>query len=160
MRMDRQSGGRPFPQLFIHSTHNRHSWRQGAFAAQTTLPERASDSGGSFANMFDVPAIMTRHTIIPSPIPSAPSFHFHLTRLKDTLFVWIGTGKPTSITLQSQRQDGSLVSGAAGIMPGEAALDERRVASDWAVAMPGGGVSLARFDLSTQGRFRGSSGRS
>ena len=72
--------------------------------------------------------ITTHHTYLPSPFPSAPSFHLHLTRLKDTLMLWVGTGPPS---------DSSVPGLEASTGP-----DERRLAGDWAVAMPSRGVSV------------------
>jgi hypothetical protein len=59
----------------------------------------------------------THHTTLPPPFPGAPAFSFHLTRLADTLFVWVGAA--------------------------ERAEDEprRNLAQEWAVAMPSHGVS-------------------
>lgn len=82
------------------------------------------------------PQITVHHKHIPSPIPSAPSFAFQLTRLTSTLFIWVGTGSPSS---------------GAGIIPG---LDvdsgaegtygavDKRLAAEWGVAMPSRGVSV------------------
>ena len=69
----------------------------------------------------------TYHTTIPSAFPSAPSFHFQLTRFRDTLFVWIGSGS---------------ASDAQGELDGAAGPSERRVGGDWAVAMPKRGVGV------------------
>lgn len=68
------------------------------------------------------PQIKTYHTTVPPPFPGAPGFVFHLTRLKDTLMVWAGAQ-----TL-SEEDD-----------------DRKRLAGDWAVAMPGRGVSSLPF---------------
>ncbi|BEJ11976.1 hypothetical protein CspHIS471_0204360 [Cutaneotrichosporon sp. HIS471] len=57
----------------------------------------------------------THHTAVGPPFPGAPAFTFHLTRLADTLFVWIGAA--------------------------ERAEDDpkRNLAQEWAVAMPSRG---------------------
>ena len=73
--------------------------------------------------------IATYHTFIPPPLPSAPSFHLHLTRMKDTLFIWVGNGSEGSEEEES--------TGSTG---------EKRLASDWAVAMPTRGVSTNTTD--------------
>ncbi|TXT03839.1 hypothetical protein VHUM_04360 [Vanrija humicola] len=61
------------------------------------------------------PHTTTAYTYIPAPYPGAPAFQFQLTRLADTLLVWVGTGGPA------------------------AAEKNKRLASDWAVAMPSRG---------------------
>ncbi|WVW83701.1 hypothetical protein I302_105722 [Kwoniella bestiolae CBS 10118] len=66
------------------------------------------------------PTINTHHTTLPSPILNSPSFVFHLTRLVDTLMIWVGTGSP------SDTSEGVIVS-------------EKKLANDWAVAMPSRG---------------------
>nr|ODN82552.1 hypothetical protein L203_05361 [Cryptococcus depauperatus CBS 7841]ODN97808.1 hypothetical protein L204_03231 [Cryptococcus depauperatus CBS 7855] len=58
--------------------------------------------------------ITTAHIHIPPSLPSSPSFHFHLTRLTDTLFVWVG----------------------AAPSDGQEASGNGRLAVDWSVAMP------------------------
>ncbi|KAK1924414.1 hypothetical protein DB88DRAFT_490327 [Papiliotrema laurentii] len=60
------------------------------------------------------------HTTLPSPLPGSPSFIFHLTHLTNTLLLWIGTGQPTDPADPT-----------AVITP-----VERKLAQDWAVAMP------------------------
>jgi len=75
-----------------------------------------------------IPYIGVYHTYLPSPLPSSPSFHLQLTRLKDTLMIWIGTGGPSDSILAGMDE-------AAG-------PDEKRLAGDWAVAMPSRGVSV------------------
>lgn len=64
------------------------------------------------------PQTSTYHTALAPIFPSAPGFTFQLTRMKDTLLVWVGT------------------------TGGEGAEEERTVlAADWAVAMPSRGAS-------------------
>ncbi|KAL1405427.1 hypothetical protein Q8F55_009058 [Vanrija albida] len=72
------------------------------------------------------PHTTTAFTYIPAPFPGAPAFQFQLTRLADTLLVWVGTGGPAT----DDDEDGA---GAGG---GE---KNKRLASDWAVAMPSRG---------------------
>lgn len=74
------------------------------------------------------PHTTTAYTYIPAPYPGAPAFQFQLTRLTDTLLVWVGTGGPVAA------EEGDDAPGAAG---GE---KNKRLASDWAVAMPSRGV--------------------
>ncbi|WRT66182.1 uncharacterized protein IL334_003135 [Kwoniella shivajii] len=69
------------------------------------------------------PQITTFHHTVPSPLPSSPSFVFHLTRLVDTLLIWIGSASPSDPSL-----------GAENVLVGE-----RRLATDWSVAMPSRG---------------------
>ncbi|WWC61682.1 uncharacterized protein I303_104267 [Kwoniella dejecticola CBS 10117] len=69
------------------------------------------------------PTIRTYHQTLPSPLPNSPSFVFHLTRLVDTLMIWIGTGSPSDP-----------ISGTDNVIVGE-----RKIAGDWAVAMPSRG---------------------
>ncbi|WVR07208.1 hypothetical protein IAU60_004249 [Kwoniella sp. DSM 27419] len=71
------------------------------------------------------PTVQTHHTTLPSPLPSSPSFTFHLTRLVDTLMIWVGTGPPTDAS-------GFGASSASG-------PSEKKLASDWSVAMPSRG---------------------
>ncbi|WVQ99249.1 hypothetical protein IAU59_006381 [Kwoniella sp. CBS 9459] len=80
------------------------------------------------------PQIKTYHTIIPSPFPggASPAFVFHLTRMVDTLIIWVGTG--TSSDSVSQMGSGSGVPGSSGVVVGE-----KKLASDWSVAMPSRG---------------------
>ncbi|EKD05673.1 hypothetical protein A1Q2_00025 [Trichosporon asahii var. asahii CBS 8904] len=61
------------------------------------------------------PQIKTYHTSLPPPFPGAPGFTFHLTRLKDTLMIWVGG--------QTLDEDEA----------------RTRLAAEWAVAMPGRG---------------------
>ena len=82
------------------------------------------------------PSTRIYHTVIPSPLPSSPSFVFQLTRLRDTLMIWVGTGAPTSeLTAALTEEEGE----------GEGAKDGeeigKRLAADWAVATPSRGVS-------------------
>ncbi|WWC70394.1 uncharacterized protein I206_104344 [Kwoniella pini CBS 10737] len=69
------------------------------------------------------PKIKTYYQTLPSPLPNSPSFVFHLTRLVDTLMIWVGTGSPADPT-----------SDIENIIVGE-----KKIASDWAVAMPSRG---------------------
>lgn len=55
------------------------------------------------------------HTTIAPAFPSAPAFVLSLTRMKDTLLVWVGTDDDE---------------------------ETKRLAADWAVAMPSRGVSV------------------
>ena len=87
------------------------------------------------------PQIRIYHKSMPSPLPSAPSFIFQLTRLKDTLLIWVGTGQPTSIN-----GIGGTTSQAAGTQE-DLAVGERKLAGEWAVAMPSRGVSLGEGGL-------------
>ncbi|ORY32542.1 hypothetical protein BCR39DRAFT_376013 [Naematelia encephala] len=75
------------------------------------------------------PSITTHHTNIPSPLPSSPSFVFHLTRLRDTLMLWVGTGPPS---------DGSFAAGLSDTVP-STSIEEKKIAAEWAVGMPGRG---------------------
>ena len=75
--------------------------------------------------------IATYHTFIPPPLPSAPSFHLHLTRMRDTLFIWVGNGSEGS---EDEESTGS--------------VGDKRLASDWAVAMPTRGVSITTLHSS------------
>jgi len=63
------------------------------------------------------PQTTTHHTTLDPIFPSAPAFALHLTRMADTLLVWVGT---------------------------TGTKDEERtmLAADWAVAMPSRGVSF------------------
>jgi proteasome assembly chaperone 4 len=82
------------------------------------------------------PTIQIHHQTIPSPLPSSPSFIFQLTRLKDTLFIWVGTGSPTtSIPGTSLNLDDEL--------PSTVNTGEKRLASEWGVAMPSRGVRIS-----------------
>ena len=49
------------------------------------------------------PRIRTYHTHLPSPLPQSPSFQFHVTRLTNTLFIWVGAAPPTLVSLQEMR---------------------------------------------------------
>lgn len=62
------------------------------------------------------PQTTTHHTTVEPPFPGAPAFTFHLTRLSDTLFVWIGA---------AERAEDDV---------------KRTLAQEWAVAMPSRGV--------------------
>lgn len=62
------------------------------------------------------PHTSTHYTTLPAPFPSAPGFAFQLTRLANTLFVWVGT-------LGEEEE-------------------KKKLAGDWAAAMPSNGVSL------------------
>ncbi|WWD02785.1 hypothetical protein V865_000827 [Kwoniella europaea PYCC6329] len=70
------------------------------------------------------PTIKTYHSALPSPIPNSPSFVFHLTRLVDTLMIWVGTGTPSDPNTM----------GGGGVI-----VSEKKLANDWAVAMPSRG---------------------
>ncbi|AFR92254.1 hypothetical protein C343_00117 [Cryptococcus neoformans C23] len=76
------------------------------------------------------PQISTHHTSIPSPLPSSPSFNFHLTRMVNTLMIWVGTGLPTDTA-------GNSVGGAASM--GSVEQVDNKLAGDWSVAMPSRG---------------------
>lgn len=77
--------------------------------------------------MADLPPhITTHHTTLPPPFPGAPGFTFHLTRLKDTVMVWAGAQ-----TLDDDE-------------------GKTRLAAEWAVAMPGRGVSCASLTQLTR----------
>jgi proteasome assembly chaperone 4 len=82
-----------------------------------------------------VPEIKLHHKSIPSPLPSSPSFVFQLTRLKDTLLIWAGTGAPTATTT-SDKNTSKTDEGEEVVVE----LGERRLASEWGVAMPSRGV--------------------
>ena len=83
-------------------------------------------------------SITTHHTTIhppttPGAATSIPTFIFHLTRLKGTLMIWVGTAPATgSLGVDEDDEAGE----------GSTKLD-RRLGSDWAVAMPARGVSAA-----------------
>lgn len=115
------------------------------------------------------PQIKLHNTYIPSPFPLSPSFYFQLTHLKSTLFIWVGTGKPssdpvpsgsnavlapfgsrmgteggTSATMRSGRLgeedfDAAEVGAESAIENGP---EERKLAAEWAVAMPSRGVGF------------------
>ncbi|RXK38518.1 hypothetical protein M231_04150 [Tremella mesenterica] len=72
------------------------------------------------------PQITTHHTYFPSPLPGAPSFSANLTRLKDTYFLWLGSGPPSSVA------NGSLENEQGE----EGHTSEKKLAGEWAVAMP------------------------
>lgn len=91
-------------------TPNGESSRAATKMAQSWMPSE----GG----------IATYHTFVPPPLPTAPSFHLHLTRMRDTLFIWVGTGSEGS---EDEESTGS--------------VGGKRLAGDWAVAMPTRGVS-------------------
>lgn len=87
------------------------------------------------------PLITTHHTFLPSPSPSLPSFHLHLTRLTSTLFIWVGTGRPSGLTSDGAGSG----AGLEALEQAEAAGgDAKRISADWAVAMPSRGVSADR----------------
>lgn len=67
---------------------------------------------------MSTPKTTTHHTTIAPPFPGAPAFTFHLTRLSDTLFVWVGA---------AERLEDDV---------------KRNIAQEWAVAMPSRGVRL------------------
>ena len=70
--------------------------------------------------------IATYHTFVPPAMPTAPSFQLHLTRLKDTLFIWAGASEGGE-----DEESGS--------------VGEKRLAGDWAVAMPTRGVGPPHY---------------
>lgn len=72
------------------------------------------------------------YTHLPPPFPAAPAFSLQLTRMKDTLMVWVGTGGPGGSG--DDDRDGGEGSGEAD--------SGRRIAAEWAVAMPSAGVSV------------------
>ncbi|ORX36825.1 hypothetical protein BD324DRAFT_651306 [Kockovaella imperatae] len=81
-------------------------------------------------------SITTHHLTVPPPSTagessSIPTFHFHLTRLKGTLMIWIGT--TTSQRIGEEVDEPESGAGSSSNM-------ERRLASDWAVAMPSRGT--------------------
>jgi proteasome assembly chaperone 4 len=87
------------------------------------------------------PVITTHHTFLPSSTPSLPSFHLHLTRLTSTLFIWVGTGRPSGLIAGGTEGSGA---GSEVLEQAEAAGgDVKRLTADWAVAMPSRGVSAA-----------------
>ncbi|WVF71638.1 hypothetical protein IAT40_006446 [Kwoniella sp. CBS 6097] len=79
------------------------------------------------------PQIQTYHTAIPSLFAGggggSPAFVFHLTRMVDTLIVWVGTGTTSDTQVGS-----SSIGGSSGVGVGE-----KKLASDWSVAMPSRG---------------------
>ncbi|KAK4687857.1 proteasome assembly chaperone 4, partial [Tremellales sp. Uapishka_1] len=64
------------------------------------------------------PQITLHSIVLPSPFPSCPTFHFHLTRLSQTLMIWVGAGPPSTPETLAY-----------------SAPDERKLA-EWAVSMP------------------------
>ncbi|OCF43157.1 hypothetical protein I317_03001 [Kwoniella heveanensis CBS 569] len=80
------------------------------------------------------PQIKTYHTTIPSPFPGggSPAFVFHLTKMVDTLVIWVGTG--TSTAAASDPHQGDSGSASTGVVVGE-----KKLAGDWSVAMPSRG---------------------
>lgn len=79
------------------------------------------------------PQISIHYITIPSPLPSSPSFNFHLTCMANTLMIWVGTGLPTDAA-------GNAAGGAASM--GSVEQVDNKLAADWSVAMPSRGVSL------------------
>lgn len=75
-------------------------------------------------NAMSNPQITTHFKSIPSPIPSSPSFHFHLTKLTNTLMIWVGTAPPS--------QDSMSVD----------APEEVRLSDEWAAAWSNVSFSL------------------
>lgn len=108
----------------------------------TATPIKADEirQGERSSSVMDQPwmpsegGIATYHTSVPPPLPTAPSFHLHLTRLRDTLFIWVGTGS------EGSGEDVGEEMGSVG---------EKRLAADWAVAMPTRGVSTLHQDYLT-----------
>ncbi|WVQ82421.1 hypothetical protein IAT38_004549 [Cryptococcus sp. DSM 104549] len=82
------------------------------------------------------PQITTHHTTLPPPFPAAPAFLFHLTRMADTLFIWAGTASPSEASGASG--DSGQGSGAGGRGKNDE-LGVKKLAGDWAVAMPSRG---------------------
>lgn len=79
------------------------------------------------------PQISIHYTTIPSPLPSSPSFNFHLTCMANTLMIWVGTGLPTDAA-------GDTTGGAAFM--GSVEQVDNKLTADWSVAMPSRGVGL------------------
>lgn len=79
------------------------------------------------------PQISIHYTTIPSPLPSSPSFNFHLTCMANTLMIWVGTGLPTDAA-------GDAAGGAASM--GSVEQVDNKLTADWSVAMPSKGVGL------------------
>lgn len=90
------------------------------------------------------PQISTYHTSIPSPIPSSPSFNFHLTRMVNTLMIWVGTGLPTDTA-------GNVAGGVASM--GSVEQVDNKLAGDWSVAMPSRGVSVVSWTMDVSGEM-------
>ncbi|KAL0250678.1 hypothetical protein I308_102861 [Cryptococcus tetragattii IND107] len=76
------------------------------------------------------PKISIHYITIPSPLPSSPSFNFHLTCMANTLMIWVGTGLPTDAA-------GNAAGGAASM--GSVEQVDNKLAADWSVAMPSRG---------------------
>ena len=72
------------------------------------------------------PRITTHHTYVPSPFPTAPSYIVHLTRLTNTLVIWLASAAPSSSDTTAPPPIPS----------------STRLAAEWAVAMPGRPVSF------------------
>lgn len=70
------------------------------------------------------PQITTHFKHIPSPLPSSPSFHFHLTLLTNTLMLWVGAAPPVLPSLSE--------------LEPAPAPEEVRLASEWAAAWTAG----------------------
>lgn len=85
-------------------------------------------------------SISTHHTILASPAPGIPSFHFQLTRLVDTLFIWVGVSEGNGQNAAAASAGGTGDEDGA-VETKTVKPDERKLASDWAVAMPSRGVS-------------------
>lgn len=79
------------------------------------------------------PQISIHYTTIPSPLPSSPSFNFHLTCMANTLMIWVGTGLPTDAA-------GNAAGGATSM--GSVEQVDNKLTADWSVAMPSKGVGL------------------
>jgi len=92
------------------------------------------------------PSISLHHTIVPSPLPTAPSFHLHLTRLRNTLMIWIGTGPPTDVAPTGEVSPHPQLTSP----PNVAGPSEKRLAADWGVAMP----ALGRMPVTGTPVFR------
>lgn len=90
------------------------------------------------------PQISTYRTSIPSPFPSSPSFNFHLTRMVNTLMIWVGTGLPTDTA-------GNAAGGAASM--GSVEQVDNKLAGDWSVAMPSRGVGVVSWSMGVSGEM-------
>jgi hypothetical protein len=132
----------------------------------TTGPRQLIDQQPSMSTLQ--PQIRTYHTHLPSPLPQSPSFQFHVTRLTDTLFIWVGAAVPSAVSLQEARLKAASGAESSGTPVGDRAGDgdangngsgsglaglvldddeprgeaEKRVTVDWAVSMPVRAVRL------------------
>jgi hypothetical protein len=129
--MKHKSGGRLIlGQPTVQRSHHLHAnifWQRLILSDPLTnsaLPLRLDLHSRERMTSLDS-HITTHYASLPSPLPSSPSFVFHLTRLTNTLLIWVGTGQPTESSTSGEM-----------IMP-----NEKKLAQDWAVAMPPRGVS-------------------